>query len=136
MFVLDRARGAGDPAVSANAVQDRLPAQSGQLPVGHVVPDERGRTVHQVAGDRTAAVQAEHYYDVELAAPQRQPMTAVQRQEEPDYVLQVNVTHVRPHRRGDSAATAADGGGGGAVSFVAVAVDGGGSYLRRRRRRR
>lgn len=92
MSRLDRARGTGDQAVPADAVQDRLPAKGGQLLAGHVVPDERGRAVHQVAGDRTAAVQAEHHDAVQFPAPQRQPMTAVQRQEESDNVLQVNTT--------------------------------------------
>lgn len=71
VFYSDRARGAGNPPVPADAVQDRLPSQGGQLPVGHVIPDERGRAVHQVAGNRAAAVQAEHHDAVELAAPQR-----------------------------------------------------------------
>lgn len=92
MSRLDRARGTGDQAVPADAVQDRLPAKGGQLLAGHVVPDERGRAVHQVTGDRTAAVQAEHHDAVQFPAPQRQPMTAVQRQEESDNVLQVNTT--------------------------------------------
>lgn len=86
----DRPRGAGDSPVPTDAVQDRLPAQGGQLSVGHVVPDERGRVVHHFVGDRTAAVPVEYYHaDHQLTAP-RQPMTAVQRQEESDHVLQVN----------------------------------------------
>lgn len=71
IIFLDRARGTGDPEVSADAVQDRFPSQGGQLPVGHVVSDERGRAVHQVVRDRTATVQAEHHDAVEFAAPRR-----------------------------------------------------------------
>lgn len=87
MTCTDRARGAGDPSVSANAVQDRVPAKGGRVPAGPFDPDERGRAVHQVPGDRATAVAAEHHDAVQFAAPQRQPMTAVQRQEESNHVL-------------------------------------------------
>jgi len=67
----DRARGAGNPPVSADPVQDRLPPEGGQLPVGHVTTFERGRAIHQVLRDRTSAVQAQHHDAVELTSPWR-----------------------------------------------------------------